>query len=382
MATKNSERGEPHGVRVAPVASRGDLMRFIKLPLRLYRGDPNFVPHLISERKRFFSPANPLFEFTEVQYLLARDGQGKVIGRVTAHINRRHNEFWNEKTGFFGFFECIEQFEAARALMRAAEDWLGARGMTAVRGPFNFSTNEECGFLVEGFDRPPFLMMPYTKPYYLEFMDRLGYRRCKDLFAYYYEYPGSIPEHIVRVSSRIQERTGVTVRMIRTDNFEESVKEAMQIYNAAWARNWGFVPMTDAEFRYMAHELKPIMDPAVALIAEKDGRPVGFSLGLPDYNILLRKMRGRLLPLGWLRFLLGRRAIDRVRIITLGVIQEYRNQAIDILLYYDTFRNGLRRGYRSCEMSWVLEDNVRMIRAIERMGGRRYKTYRIYEKAL
>jgi GNAT superfamily N-acetyltransferase len=266
--------------------------------------------------------------------------------------------------------------------MRAAEDWLGARGMTAVRGPFNFSTNEECGFLVEGFDHPPFLMMPHTKPYYIEFMDRLGYGRCKDLFAYYYEYPGSIPEHIVRVSSRIQERTGVTVRMIRTDNFEESVKEAMQIYNAAWARNWGFVPMTDAEFRYMAHELKPIMDPAVALIAEKDGRPVGFSLSLPDYNILLRKMRGRLLPLGWLRFLLGRRAIDRVRIITLGVIQEYRNQAIDILLYYDTFRNGLRRGYRSCEMSWVLEDNVRMIRAIERMGGRRYKTYRIYEKAL
>jgi len=370
------------GIRVRPVASPADLMRFIKLPLRLYRGDPNFVPHLISERRRFFSQANPLFEFTEVHYLLARDEHGKVIGRLSAHINRRHNEFWNEKTGFFGFFECAERFEAARALMEAAEAWLRQRGMTAVRGPFNFSTNEECGFLAKGFDSPPVLMMPYTKPYYLEFMDRLGYRRVKDLFAYYYEYGGYIPEYLVRLSSRVQDRTGVTVRTIQKKNFEESVAKVMQIYNSAWARNWGFVPMTEAEFRYMAQELKPILDPAIALIAEKDGRPVAFSLSLPDYNVVLRKMRGRFLPLGWLHFLLGRRSIDRIRIIILGVIEQYRNQGIDILLYYDTFRNGLPRGYRSCEMSWVLEDNVRMIRPIERMGARHYKTYRIYEKAL
>jgi len=382
MGTITANAGGQGAVSIRRVSSRRDMMRFIKFPLRLYRDDPHFVPHLISERKRFFGPSNPLFEFTDVDYFLALDERGRVAGRVTAHVNHRHNDYWKERTGFFGFFECVERLDVARALMDAAEGRLRERGMDRVRGPFNFSTNEECGFLAEGFDGPPALMMPYTKPYYLGFMQQLGYAPVKDLLAFDYSYGGAIPEDLVRFSRRVRQRTGVTVRTVDKRRFEEDVERAMRVYNAAWARNWGFVPMTEAEFRYMAQELKPIVDPAVALIAEKDGEPVAFCLSLPDYNVVLRKMHGRLFPFGWLRFLLGRRSITRVRIITMGIVEAYRNRGIDLLLYYHTFRNGLARGYRTCEMSWVLEDNTRMIRTIEHVGGRRYRTYRIFEKAL
>ncbi len=382
MVSTNSGTSGRGRISVRRAVSRRDLMRFIKYPLRLYRGDANFVPHLLWERRKFFSPTNPLFEFTDVAYFLARDEHGKLAGRVTAHVNHHHNEFWGEKTGFFGFFECVERPEVARALMESVEAWLRVRGMSVVRGPFNFSTNEECGFLIWGFDMPPAIMMPYTKPYYPAFVEGLGYAPAKDLLAYDYEHHGPIHEYLARFSRRVRERTGVTVRPLDRSRMEEDVEKVFQVYNSAWARNWGFVPMTGDEFRYMARELRPIIDPQVALIAEKDGEPVAFCLSLPDYNLLLRWMRGRLLPFGWMHLLFRRRTINRVRTITMGVIERFRNRGIDILLIYETFRNGLPRGYWSCEMSWVLQDNVRMIRALERMGGRHYKSYRIYEKAL
>ena len=368
---------------IREVSSRRDLRDFIRYPLRLYRDDPCFVPHLLWERKQFFSPKNPIFEFTEVAYFLARDERGELAGRVTAHVNRRHNECWNEKTGFFGFFECVKDIEVARALMQAAEQWLLERGMTLVRGPFNFSTNEECGFLAEGFDKLPMFMMPYTKPYYLQFMEAQGYQPVKNLLAYDYSWKGAIPEYLVKFSKRVREKTGVTIRQMDLAHFEKDVETAFEIYNAAWVRNWGFVPMTAEEFRYAAETLKPILDPAVALIAEKDGRPVAFSLSLPNYNVLLKRMRGRILPLGPLYLVFGRSLMDRIRVIILGVIGEYRNRGIDVLLYHDTFYNGvLKRGYWGCEMSWVLEDNVMMNRAMVRMGAVVQKVYRVFEKQL
>lgn len=368
---------------VRPVASRRDLRDFIRFPMALYRDDPCFVPHLLAERKEFFDPLkNPLFEFTEVGYFLAHNGAGEVVGRVTAHINRRHNQHWNERTGFFGFFESIEDLEVARALMTAAEQWLRQRGMAAIRGPFNFSTNEECGFLAEGFGQLPAIMMTYTRRYYLDFMDRLGYTPVKDLLAYEMDSHGIEPEYLEKFSQRGQARTGVTIRTLDLRRFEAEVALAFQVYNDAWEENWGFVPMTDAEFRYAAKSLKLIIDPAVALLAEKDGRPVGFSLALPDINPLLRKLRGRLLPFGFVRLLLGRRRVDKVRVIVLGVVEEYRRRGIDVLLYHTTFRNGLPRGYTKCEMSWVLEENKLMRRALERMGGQQTKRYRIYQKSL
>lgn len=370
------------GVSVVEATSRRDMRQFITLPLSLYADDARFVPHLLSERKRFFSLRNPIFEFTEVRYLLARDDRGGTVGRATAHVNRNHNEFWHETTGFFGFFESVHDLEVARALFAAAENWLREKGMDRIRGPFNFSTNEECGFLFDGFDRPPVLMMPYTKRYYLDFMAALGYVKAKDLLAYAYGYEGEIPARLTQFCQRIADRTNVTIRPLRMDRFEEDVCKAFSVYNKAWARNWGFVPMTVAEFAYLARELRPIVDPAIALIAEMDGEPVGFSLGLPDYNPVLRKMRGRLLPFGIFHFLIGRRRIRSVRVLTLGVVSEHRRRGIDILLIYRTFADGVKKGYSWGEFSWVLEDNELLKRVLERMGAVAYKTYRIYEKTL
>jgi len=369
-------------IRVQPATSRREMNEFIRWPMRLYRNDPFFVPHLIRERKEFFSAENPIFEFTDVAYFLAKDEQGEVVGRMTAHVNRRHNEFAGERAGFFGFFECVEDLEAAQALLQTGEAWLRERGMSAIRGPFNFSTNEECGFLARGFDSPPVIMMPYTKPYYLDFMAALGYRPAKDLLAYHYDDTGEIPPHLVRFAERESHRTGVAVRTLDMRRFEEEVKRIFEVYNRAWERNWGFIPMTEAEFRYMARALRQILDPALALVAEREGRAVGFSLGLPDYNPLLKKMNGRLFPFGLLRFLLGRRSIHKVRVVTLGVIEEYRKRGVETLLIYHTFKNGLPKGYTSCEMSWVLEDNLLARRMFERLGATHYKTYRIFEKPL
>jgi GNAT superfamily N-acetyltransferase len=369
-------------VAVRQVTSRRDMRRFIELPLSLYAGDERFVPHLLAERRQFFGPHNPLFEFTDVAYLLALDRRGRPVGRITAHVDKRHNEFHGERTGFFGFFESVEDEEVAGALLSAAEERLRTWGMAAIRGPFNFSTNQECGFLADGFDRLPALMMPYTKRCYLELMARFGYVGVKDLLAYFYDCAGQIPEHLVRFSRRVEERCGVVVRPISMDRFQQDVEAALTVYNQAWARNWGFVPMTDAQFRYMARELKPIVEPSLALIAELEGVPVGFSLALPDYNPLLKRMNGRLFPFGFLTFLLGRRKLDSVRVLTMGVVPEHRKRGIDVLLIYHTFVNGVARGFYRGEFSWVLEDNVLLRRALERMGARATKTYRIFEKPL
>jgi GNAT superfamily N-acetyltransferase len=369
-------------VSVTPALSGRDRDAFIRFPLRHYSKDPLFVPHLLYERKKFFNPSNPIFQFTEVVYFLARNETGEVVGRVTAHINERHNRHAGEKTGFFGFFECIEDQRAASALLSAAEDTLRARGMKTIRGPFNFSTNEECGFLVQGFDRPPSLMMSYTKPYYPDLMTGLGYSKAKDLLAYEYEYQGSIPDYLVALSRRIRERKQIVIRSINMDHFVEDVETIFRIYNAAWSRNWGFVPVTEEEFRATAKDLRPIVDPSIVLIAEKEGQPVAFSVSLPDYNVVLKKMRGRLVPFGFLHLLFGRKSIPRVRTLLLGVVAEHRLSGIEVLLIHDTFEKGLPRGYRAGEMSWILEDNVLMRRAIERMGAAIGKVYRIYEKAL
>ncbi len=213
-------------------------------------------------------------------------------------------------------------------------------------------------------------------------MTRLGYSRAKDLLAYEYEYQGNIPDHLVRVSQRIRQRKQIVIRSIDMHRFVEDVETIFRIYNAAWSQNWGFVPVTEEEFRYAAKDLKPIVDPSIVLIAEKEGRPVAFSVSLPDYNTLLKKANGRLLPFGFLHLLLGRKSIRGVRTLLLGVVAEHRLSGIEVLLIHDTFERGVPKGYRRGEMSWILEDNVLMRRPLERMGAHIGKVYRIYEKAL
>ncbi len=367
---------------VQEVTTRDELLEFIAYPDSLYADDPNYVPHLRAERKKFFSDQNPAFQFTDVCYLLARKEEGRVCGRVTAHVNHRHNEFWGEQTGFFGFFECGGGPGVARALMDRAEGWLARKGMRRIRGPFNFSTNQECGFLAEGFDSPPVFMMPYNPPQYLEWMEGLGYSVAKNLVAYFYDYPGHMPPHIERFGRRARRRCPATVRSIDMDLFQEDIAKAFSVYNRAWSENWGFVPMTAEQFAFTARSLKPVTDPDLALIAEIGDEPVGFLLALPDINVALKKMNGRLFPFGWLRFLLTRRRIRRLRVLTMGVVREHRRQGIDVMLVHRAFENGARRGYEQGELSWILEDNLLLRRLLDRIGARHYKTYRIYEKAL
>ncbi len=370
-------------IAVAETTSPRRMRRFIRLPLQLYADDPLFVPHLLMERRQFFDPRrNPLFAFTDVAYFLATDGAGRTVGRVSAHVNKRHNEFAGDRCGFFGFFECVDDPAAARALLGAAEDWLRDRGMTAVRGPLSFSTNEECGLLVEGFDRPPAFMMPYTKRYYPELLAGLGYAKARDLLAYEYDCGGVVPPYIERFAKRAAARTPVKVRPLDMGDYQADVARAFSVYNKAWERNWGFVPMTPDQFVHMAREMKPLVLPDLALIAEIDGEPVGFSLALPDLNPVLRRMKGRLLPLGFLRLLGARRRAASLRVLTMGVVKAHRRRGIEMLLIYHTFLNGIRRDCLRGEFSWVLADNVLLCRALERFGAERTKTYRIYEKEL
>ncbi|MCD6416250.1 MAG: N-acetyltransferase, partial [Planctomycetes bacterium] len=274
--------------------------------------------------------------------------------------------------------------EAAAPLMARAESWLAAQGMETAQGPFNFSTNEECGLLVDGFDTPPTIMMTHTRPDYPELLEKLGYRKAKDLLAYKLKLPDITFDFpfLTRFSERARGRIDVNIRAMDSRSFVEDVRRVFRIYNRAWSQNWGFVPMTEAEFEYTARALKPVVDFDMALIAEIRAEPVAFILALPDFNQVFKKMNGRLLPLGIFHYLFGRRAIDTVRVITLGVVKEHRKRGIDALLIHELQKNGVRRGYRAGEFSWVLEDNVLLRRMLERMGADCHKTYRIYEKNL
>ena len=359
-----------------------DRNAFLRLPFSLYRGDPCFVPPLFSERRRFFDPSNPLFAFTEARYFLLCDDQGRPIGRISAHINRRHNDFTGERTGFFGFFECIPSPDAAARLFAAAEDDLRARGMTTIRGPFNFSTNEECGFLAEGFDRPPAVMMPYNPPAYPAWAEALGYRLARRLLGFEIRSGGEVPARMARLSEPLRKRMGVTIRSIDPARFEAEVATVFALYNRIWEANWGFVPMTEEEFRYAAAEIRTVADPGLVLLAEKDGEAVGFAFTLPDINAVLQRMRGRILPFGWIWFMARRRLVRRVRILMLGVLPAYRRKGLDTLLYHETAQRCIARGYHDGEASWILEDNQSMRRPMERAGGTISKVYHLYEKAL
>lgn len=368
---------------IQQVRTRRELNRFIDFPVWLYADNPCYVPHLKSERKQFFDARrNPLFRSVTATYFLAHDPVKGIVGRMTAHIHSRHNEFWNENVGFFGFFECIEDFNVAKALLDAGEAWLRERGIDKIRGPFNFSTNEECGFLAQGFDRMPALMMPYSPPYYLDFMADAGYSPVKDLIAYELNSEGIEPAFLKRSSRRVGQRNDVTVRQLDLKRFDEEVAKAFAVYNSSWEKNWGFIPVSEAEFHFTARNLKPILDPAITLLAEREGEVIGFFLAVPDYNPILKRLNGRLWPWGPWHFLRNRRRISKARVMAMGVLEDQRKRGVETQLLHAAFEHGLPKGYHSCEMSWILEENELMKRLIERIGGEETKRYRIVEKPL
>lgn len=371
--------------QVIEVDSSGALDEFIRFPLRLYKDDPHYVAPLIMERKAFLNPKkNPFYNGARVKLYLARRGN-ETVGRISACINFPHNEQHNEKAGFFGFLDTIEDESVAHALLKVALITLKKEGMNIFRGPASFSSNHEFGFLVEGFDSPPVIMMPYNRPYQPKFAESFGLQKAMDLFAYQLTSRVPLPERMVKLADRIAERTGVTIRSMNMKRFGDEVDTIRQLYNDAWEDNWGFVPLSEAEFRHMAADMKQIVDPDLALIAEVDGRPIGFALSLPDINVALKSLNGSLFPTGIFKLLWNTKVSNKVhglRTLIMGLVPEYRRKGIDSLLYLRTYQIGTSKGYNKSELSWILETNELMRSAAKTLGADEYKRYRVYEMTM
>lgn len=366
---------------VRPVRTRGDLGRFLRLPFGIHAGNPNWVAPLLVERRAFLDRRkNPFFRHSEAELFLAERG-GEPVGRIAAIENRRHLETYRDGTGFFGFFECADDPEVAERLVAAAAGWVRERGLARLRGPMSFTINDECGLLIDAFDRPPVLLMSYNPPYYAHLLERAGFVKSQDLYAYRMDVPERVPERLAAAVRAVAER-GIVVRKLDFARFDEEVERVHRIHSRAWAENWGAVPLTVDEMRALAAELKPLADRDLVFLAEEGGEPVGVSVTVPDLHQALKLANGRLLPFGLLKILWAKRRIDAVRVLIMGVLPSHRNRGVDAAMYARTIEEARRKGYRWGEMSWVLESNPTMRRIIERLGGERYKTYRIYDLEL
>jgi GNAT superfamily N-acetyltransferase len=367
------------GIQVVQVAEKGQRQEFLELPYRLYRADPYWVPPLRMAVKDLLNQAkHPFYANAEMACFLAQD-EGKTVGRIAAILDRAYNQFQNDNLGFFGFLEMIDSQPVADALLRAARHWLKERKVRAIQGPMNPSSNYECGMLVDGFDSSPFVMMTYNPPYYPELMEKAGWRKAKDLLAYISSPAAVSAGKVNRVASRALKQNGVHVRPIDMKRFDQEVEAVWKVYNSAWSRNWGFVPMTREEFLLQGKEMKQILVPDLVLIGEVGDHVVGFALALPDINQALKPASGNLFPFGLLKILYYQRLIRNLRVVALGVVEEFRTAGVAAGFYAALIENARRLGYRDCEMSWILEDNVLMNRSLEALGAKRYKTYRIYE---
>ena len=375
------------GLRVRAARTRQDLKRFIDLPYRLHARDPVWVPPLRRDVESLLSRSkNPFFEHAEAEYFLAeRDGQ--VVGRIAAISNRLHNETHGDQVGFFGFFESIHDQAVASVLLDAASGWCRERNHNVLRGPASFSVNDECGLLVDGFHSPPTLMMPHNPPYYIELLERAGFTKAKDLLVYQggsEERYVPVPERLARGTELIRQRQGITLRPLDVKNFQREVERIKELYNAAWEKNWGFVPMTEHEIDHLAEQFRPVVIPEMVPMAEKDGKLIGFGIALPDLNVVFRRHRsGRLFPMIVdLLWSLKMKRIRRARIMLLGVLPEYRGKGVDAMLYHWIWtKSGDRKIYWG-EAGWILEDNPAMNAGLEKMTFRVYKTYRLYDRPI
>lgn len=377
-------------VIVRPARGRWENSSFINLPWRIYSADPLWIPPLKSSvRSVLNQKRHPFYangEEAERELFVAWDGR-HAVGRVAAIINHAYNRFTEDNVCFFGFFECIDRSDIALSLLRAVEVWADARGARAVLGPMNPSTNYECGLLVDGFARSPVLMMTYNPAYYPRMIENAGYVKAKDLLAYISPVHDASLERLNRLAERTRKRNPeVTTRGANLKEFAAEVERVQDIYNSAWERNWGFVPMSDAEITWLAKELKPSVEPELLRFAEVDGEPIGFILTIPDWNPVLRDFDGSLLrhPLRTLKHLTATKAKDMegLRVITLGVKESYRKRGIEGVLMVEGLRVALELGFDWCEYSWILEDNELTKRAVRLMDGEVYKTYRIYQKRI
>lgn len=366
---------------VRRVESAHDLERFIGFPYRLHRGDPCWVPPLRMDiRNQLSRDKNPFFGHAAAEYYLA-ERAGEVVGRIAAIHNRAHNEFHDDRVGFFGFFECVDDPQVAMDLFDQAAAWLKARGLDTMRGPASFSTNDECGLLVEGFESPPTVLNPHNPPYYVDLVERAGFQKAMDLWQYQ-TVSTVLPDRLERAAQKVAKRLNVTLRPLDMKHFKTEVDQIKPLYNGAWEKNWGFVPMSDPEIDHLAKQLKPIVVPDLVVFAEREGKPIGFAAAIPDMNVALKaNPSGRLFP-GILKVLWHARKITRLRILLLGVLKEYRGKGIAELMYQWIWKHGVAHGFAWGEAGWILEDNTPMNRGLEFMGFEKYKTLRMYDRLL
>jgi GNAT superfamily N-acetyltransferase len=368
-------------IEVSEVRSRKERNAFIKLPWRIYRNDPAWVPPLIIERKAFVNrKRHPFYKHGDAVLFLARQN-GEIVGRIMASDDPNYNSLHQSNVGCFGLFECIDDRNVAMALFQTAAGWLRKRGRTEIMGPIDYSTNYVCGLLIDGFEFAPTILTAHNPPYYRELIESCGFAKAKDWYAWWFK---DIPEPMERLRKIATARSGrldVAIRSIDLKKLTEESRRLRAVFNQAWRNNWGFVPLTEAEAEHMASEMKPLIDPRMTLIAEIDFRPVGFVICVPDINFALRKINGRLLPFGLVRLLYYRKKIRTARFVALGVVEKCRRAGIAEMLVLQVMAEGGRRGF-TAELSMTLEDNFMVNRFVEAMGAERYKTYRIFKRTL
>lgn len=373
---------------IRPVETASDLKKFIRLPWKIYKDDPAWIPPLLMERKEFLDPKkNPFFEHADVALFLA-EKNGEPVGRISAQIDHLHNETHKEQTGFFGLFECIDDQDIANCLLNNAAGWLKSRGMKSIRGPFSFSINEELGVVVKGQEHPPFILMAHSRSYYEKLLESWGLKKLKDFFCWRYVSGRPVPEAALQLAEEARKQPGLVIREVDPKNMERDVRILIDVFNSAWQKNWGFVPLTENEIKKAAKDFKLLLEPKLALIAEVNGVPAAISLALPNLNEAIKDLNGKLFPFGLFKLLyrIKRKKIRSARLILLGIKKEFRKDALgaglSVLLYVEKHRRSQELKHWGGELSWTLEDNQKINFGIEMMGGEHYKTYRVYEKSL
>jgi ribosomal protein S18 acetylase RimI-like enzyme len=370
-------------IEICEVRTGQEWKQFVSLPYRIYRGDPNWAPPLRSEeKKRFDARHNPMLHHCEVALFLAFQN-GEPVGRISAFIDHLGVKHWNEPIGLFGSFECLQKDDVPQRLLETARDWLRKKSMTRMRGPWSFDS-QEWGLVVKGGDQPPMIMAPYNPPFYPAAFESFGLTKVKDLMVYGVRLDSSyhMPERFVNHTRRVAEKYGVRVRSIDMKHLEADVRSLVRIANEATQNNWGYIPVTDAEAENMAKGLKMIVDPDLVMIAESEGRPIGYQITLPDVNVILKNLNGRLFPFGFLKLMTGLKKIRQYRIWALGVLPEFHRRAIDTLLYQKMYEVLKERQPVYLEANYVLEDNMAMNNPILKLGMAHVKTYRVYEASL
>ena len=373
-------------IEVSEVTSRRERDAFIKFPWQIYANDPAWVPPLILERKAFLDrKRHPFYRHGDAALFLARK-DGKILGRIMASDDPNYNSLHESNVGCFGLFECIDERDVAAALFEAAASWLRKRGRDEMIGPIDYSTNYVCGLLIDGFQFPPTILTAHNPPYCRQLIESCGFTKAKDWYAWWFADPSKVVGHLRRLATRVHRQRPVTLRSANLKNLRDESRRLREIYNQAWEKNWGFVPFTAAEIEFMTHELKPLLVPEFAWIAEIGNEPVGLTLCLPDINVVLRELNGRLtrfgLPIGLIKLLLYKKRIKKGRLIALGVVEKYRRAGIAEMLVLRVMEETMIKRGITGELSMTLEDNFMINRFLEAIGAHRYKTYRIYRKSI